>query len=303
MKWKYIAFFLIIITLLSDGINKSIYPQQKTAEFPVLTGKYLGQKPPGMTPEVFAKGIVSTQDHEYGICFSPDGKEIFFTRMKKKERVQKIMYIYEDEDGWREPIVAPFSGQYSDMEPCISPDGIKVYFVSFRPVPGSDEMTADIWMSEKRNKKWDQAKHLGPPFNPGKSLYFSFTHEGTVYTTDAEKRGGILKARLINGKYSDFEKLSAPINTGSEAHPYVAPDESYLIFDSFAGNEGPGLYVSFRNDMNEWSQPVSMKRYTGEGGVAMVSPDGKYLFYTNKGDIYWVDAKIIEKLKPQGIKQ
>jgi len=29
-------------------------------EFPILKGRYLGQKPPGMTPEVFAPGIVST---------------------------------------------------------------------------------------------------------------------------------------------------------------------------------------------------------------------------------------------------
>jgi ankyrin repeat protein len=28
-------------------------------QFPVIKGKYLGQKPPGMTPEIFAPGIVS----------------------------------------------------------------------------------------------------------------------------------------------------------------------------------------------------------------------------------------------------
>ena len=28
--------------------------QEKTADFPVLKGPYLGQKPPGMTPEIFA---------------------------------------------------------------------------------------------------------------------------------------------------------------------------------------------------------------------------------------------------------
>jgi len=34
----------------------------------------------------------------------------------------------------------------------------------------------------------------------------------------------------------------------------------------------------------------------------MLSPDGKYLFYQSRGDIYWVDAKIIEELKPRDLK-
>ena len=33
-------------------------------------------------------------------------------------------------------------------------------------------------------------------------------------------------------------------------------------------------------------------------GGAYVSPDGKYLFFHLKEDIWWVDIKIIENLKP-----
>jgi hypothetical protein len=44
--------------------------------FPKLTGPYLGQKPPGMKPELFATGIVSSSDAtEYGIALMPDRKE------------------------------------------------------------------------------------------------------------------------------------------------------------------------------------------------------------------------------------
>jgi len=39
--------------------------------FPVLKGPYLGQNPPGMTPEVFAPGIISTD--------ATDGTLYFFT--------------------------------------------------------------------------------------------------------------------------------------------------------------------------------------------------------------------------------
>ena len=45
----------------------------------------------------------------------------------------------------------------------------------------------------------------------------------------------------------------------------------------------------------------------GSTGCPYVTPDGKYIFF-NSGrngnwDIYWVDAKIIEELKPEELKQ
>ncbi len=40
-----------------------------------------GQKPPGLNPEIFAPGIVSTKHKEHStLAFSPDGKYLFFTR-------------------------------------------------------------------------------------------------------------------------------------------------------------------------------------------------------------------------------
>jgi hypothetical protein len=30
-----------------------------------------------------------------------------------------------------------------------------------------------------------------------------------------------------------------------------------------------------------------------------ISPDSRYLFFCNRGDIYWVDVKGIEGLKPK----
>jgi L-ascorbate metabolism protein UlaG (beta-lactamase superfamily) len=47
--------------------------------FHKLTGDYLGQTPPGDTPLVFARGIVSTDDLEHSApAFSPDGNEVFW---------------------------------------------------------------------------------------------------------------------------------------------------------------------------------------------------------------------------------
>jgi len=38
------------------------------------------------------------------------------------------------------------------------------------------------------------------------------------------------------------------------------------------------------------------------GYAFLIYPDSKYLFFSSEGDIYWVDAKIIEDLKPKELK-
>jgi hypothetical protein len=65
--------------------------RQSSPEFPKLSGPYLGQKPPGMAPEVFAPGIVSTAAHEFSCSFTPDGKEFYFTRRDPKLNQPFIM--------------------------------------------------------------------------------------------------------------------------------------------------------------------------------------------------------------------
>ena len=51
MKKRCLATFLLIAAALTINAHQT--------EFPKLTGPYLGQKPPGMTLEVFAPEIVS----------------------------------------------------------------------------------------------------------------------------------------------------------------------------------------------------------------------------------------------------
>ena len=44
-------------------------------EFPVLTGPYLGQTPPGLVAETFAPGIISTNGWELEGVFAPGMQE------------------------------------------------------------------------------------------------------------------------------------------------------------------------------------------------------------------------------------
>jgi hypothetical protein len=59
----------IVVIFLQGLISYGQIPQK---DFPVLKGPYLGQKPPGMIPEIFAPGIVSIPDvTEWSGHFSP----------------------------------------------------------------------------------------------------------------------------------------------------------------------------------------------------------------------------------------
>jgi len=102
------------------------------------------------------------------------------------------------------------------------------------------------------------------------------------------------------------------VNTGKwTAHPFISPDESYLIWDSEreGGYGGSDLYISFRQKDGSWGPATNMgdKINSDKGDTyASVTPDGKYILFnrsidkkTYNTDIFWVDAQIIETLRPK----
>ena len=71
---KKLIYIIVVMLVIATSI-----PAQKK-DFPKLTGPYLGQKPPGPTPELFAPGIISTEKNEHSpAIFSKDGNELFWS--------------------------------------------------------------------------------------------------------------------------------------------------------------------------------------------------------------------------------
>ncbi|NIO81575.1 MAG: hypothetical protein GTN53_19990 [Candidatus Aminicenantes bacterium] len=65
--------------------------------------------------------------------------------------------------------------------------------------------------------------------------------------------------------------------------------------------------MSYKKKDGTWSKAINIGKVldTKAGStLPYISPDGKYLFYNsisetgNNSDIFWVDAKIIEVLRP-----
>jgi Tol biopolymer transport system component len=271
-------------------------------KFPVLKGKYIGQRAPGIVPEIFAPGIISTDGAELAGTFSPDGNEFYFTRSggEKRLKTNTIMVARVENDRWTEPRIAAFSGKYFDFEPYISPDGSKLYFGSMRALDGSDKQdTLHQWYLEKIQTGWTASRPLGVPFLDDLVLYPSATRDGTIYFSGKD---GIYVSRYKDGKYHQPTKLPEDtINLFSvTAHPFVAPDESYLLFDANPYGMQPDIFVSFRQQDGSWTRARKMgiEVNTTESEICpSVSPDGRYFFFTRSKDIYWADAGIIHNLK------
>lgn len=96
------------------------------------------------------------------------------------------------------------------------------------------------------------------------------------------------------------------------SHPFIAPDESYLLFDA-QREDGYGdsdIYISFKQKDGTWGNGINLgdKINTNAWDAsASITPDGKYLFFSrNVGsddfenvDVFWVDAKVIYALKKE----
>jgi Tol biopolymer transport system component len=258
---------------------------------------YFAQKPPGINPELFAPGIISTEKYfEISCTLTPDGKEFYFTRRGGEFGDTNTILVSKLMNGtWTKPEVALFSGTYFDYEPHISPDGKKLLFGTDRPAPADAEPGhgGNIWYVEREGDKW------GDPVYHCSGMFASITKDGALYVTRG--RDGISRQEFKEGKYLKFESLDDPINLPrADFHPFISPDESYLIFDSYDRPEnigGADLYISFRNKEGIWSNPdhLGTKINTqGWEGCPFVSRDGKYFFFTREGDIYWVSTKVFQ---------
>src|ERR1044071_8310684 len=90
-------------------------------------------------PIIFAPGVISTRDYESSITFTPDGKVAYFVKSSPDLSLRVIVMSRFEKGKWTTPEVAPFSGEYTDNDPCFSPDGTKLYFASRRPVEGTTQ--------------------------------------------------------------------------------------------------------------------------------------------------------------------
>jgi Tol biopolymer transport system component len=298
------AFILGLLFLMATRLSS------RPSDFPKLTGPYLGQKPPGTTPEIFAPGIVSKEGDQGRLFIAPDGSEIIYWEREPVNGKMRIISIRNAGGVWSEPAVLPFSEEYMNMEPCLSPDGKKMFFVSNRPLSGQGEgeKFPNLWMVEKNAGTWGEPKILGDPVNRLDIVVQPFmAADGKLYfggqQADRSARG-IYVSQYAGGVFSEPEILEAGV-FGEASGPCVSPDNQVLIVHARkdGGFGGWDLYAAFRDRAGNWGPLVNLgsgiNTAEAEAGASF-SPDGRYLFFSRDSDIYWVSAKTLEGLRPKG---
>lgn len=287
-------------------------PAAAQTEWPALSGPYLGQQPPGTTPAVFAPGLISLPDErELNSVYSPDGRIFMFSRTVNG--VFKMYFSSQRDDGsWQEPRMAAPSKTYpkhSDVDMAFSPGGEWLYFISDRPLPGYSLERYNVWRSRVTLHGLVTPESLGPHINgPGHELYPMLVADGSLYfsavRSDSIGARDSYRAQFRDGAFEEPVNLGPGINsTVDEGDIYVSPDESYIIHvaaDRPDGLGGADLYISFRQSDGSWGQGIHMRDGINSAETdycPMVTPDGKYFFFTQGDDIMWADAAIIDRYR------
>lgn len=258
---------------------------------------YFGLKPPGLVAEIFAPGIVSNPDSsEFSGVFSPDGREYYFYRFS--ESVQAMLLFSKlVGEAWTAPEQLAFSEGYAAYEPYIGFDNKRLYFAWNHVTPSGEAAIPAYFSVERTQDGWSEPEYAG------QGMFLSSSRDGQFYITDMSSRNVngktyLAKVTIENGVFTQYEQLSIQDHFGNQAHPCIAPDGSYILFDV---NNGNYLFVSFKEADGTWGEAIDLTKhgFDPNAGGAYISPDGKYLFFSLRGDILWVDISVIESLKPQ----
>ena len=232
--------------------------------------------------------------------YAPDGRTLFFQRSDGKS--SSILVSHRIHGRWSKPVVAPFSGSASDQFPVLLPDGRSLIFESDRP-SGPDAAMAGarvghLWRVDKTASGWSTPVRLPDTVNISRRIYaHSIAANGDLYfMSSTEPRGQDPKWRLFRaahtaGGYAQAEPLPFSDGSWSDVDPYVAPDQSYLVFSSNKRREPAGhehLFITVRRG-GVWG-PITPIRYRGDDpttddNYSDIYPGGKILcFESSHGD-------------------
>jgi hypothetical protein len=278
-------------------------------DFPEYSGAYLGLKTPGSKPEPFTPGLFRDIYRVHSApAFSPDGKEVFWECifMTGNNDASRVWWMKEENGRWISPRVASFSA-YPSGGPAFFHDGARLVYFSLRPrdQSGQPAKDLDLWVVEREGDGWSDPRHLDTPLNQDGSfeVYPLVATDGTIYLNKGPQ--GYAKSAFVNGKYGEVEIIGDLFNTD-----YVDDCRAmeHILFFSDKGRSERfeyEIYISYHQPDGRWSKPVYLgdRLHPGRRATqAVVSLDGKYLFFCSYFLYYWVEAKILEGFAPKEIK-
>ncbi|MEE9443862.1 MAG: hypothetical protein V3V99_14455 [candidate division Zixibacteria bacterium] len=294
LRITFTTTILLLITTLCLAQDK----YQKAS----LTGPYFGQEPPGDVPQYFAPNILGSTIHSCPV-FTPDGIEAYWSILTGNMTTMK--YSVATDSQWTTPADFEFPLEFTTSDsPHITNDGNRLFFVAVLSTGRGQFPKENIWYMDRISDGWGEPQLLGPIINNADLHWqISVADNGNLYFSKFP--GDIMLSEYINGQYTQPQILDSNINKGGsifEMTPFIAPDESYLIFsrhDENAVNQYSDLYISFSKSDGSWVEAVPIEELNTPNwheNCPNVTRDGKYLFFV-RDYTHWVSAEIINNYR------
>ena len=232
-------------------------------------------------------------DNQAGLAFSPDGATAYWAEWNgewgSNAASRRTIYVSTLENGeWTAARVAPFSGEYSDDDPFVSPDRRWLYFVSERPADDDDkDLDADIWRYSLPDG--DRLQHLNinsdaaeysPVVAASGALYFASARSGGY------GQGDLYRAAARGDSFAEPENLGSAVNSSTgEWNLWISASEHDLLFEASSRPENVSnsgdLYYSWFTRAG-WTAAVPLQSLNTRGSELLprLHPDGKTLYYT-----------------------
>jgi hypothetical protein len=263
-----------------------------------MTGSLFAADVTANEPQIFAPGVISGPASEACPAFTPDGDTVYF------DVGSMILMSHRTHGAWSKPEIAPFSGQWLDHDPAMSPDGSYLVFVSNRPVtPGADALGVTVhgkfypargghlWRVDRKGNGWGQPVHLPDAVNTSDRTYApSIAADGSLYFIHPDASGvfHIYSSAFVHGAYQLAVQVPVGDLAASTHDPAIAPDQSFMVFNSADAKDSVmgDLYIAFR-DGGHWGKPIDLgEAVNGAPGKwsqwgAHLSPDHRTLYYAS----------------------
>jgi hypothetical protein len=281
---------------------------------PELQGAWFGQETPGLEPVEFRPEILSAERsgaHVAGISFGPVGNEAFFT-LNTTVGSADLMWMRMIDGIWLKPQLAPFNSLQIDNDICLSPDGQRLCWRSWRPLPGSAIAAerASLWTVDREGDTWSEPVPITCDGEIQSGWYPGIARSGTLYFSAEESPNEytVYRANREGSQYGPRVPIIRGLKSGGDL--CVAPDESFVVITCFSLPQFKGvgdLHVSFQPSPGKWTSLRNLGSAINTELLEYcptISADGRWLFFcrldraTRQGSAFWVDASIIDSLRP-----
>lgn len=246
---------------------------------------------PTAIPQIFMPGSLSGPASEDCLSLTPDGNTAVYDISSGKN---VFIAIARRTNGvWSKPEIAPFSGMWKDHDPALSPDGAFLVFASNRPTAlGNPPQNnwGTLWKVERMpDGKWGTPNLLPPTVNFSNRTYApSISADGSLYFIAPNPAGimHIFRAQYRNGTYEKAVEQVVGNPRAHEKDPGIAPDESFVVFDSddpSKKDDPDRLFIAFREG-GHWGKAVDLGDEVNRGNNpwgSHISTDGTILYYAS----------------------